>query len=355
MRFIFFLLFLLAFVSFGEEENIISKSDTIPLDIQKKLGIVSRKVEKRSVNISKTYPSIVKDDLTLSEAIYSPVEGLVKKLLVKEGDYVKKGQPVAYIYSPAVAQILAQIKQGKVQLKTAKELYLKEKELFEKKVIPYNRFFKAKLEYENAKANLNALMETLRIYGEVKNNLLVLRTSMEGYVAKQNVVKGDSVGIDKMLFKIHAHNRLWTVALVPVEESVFIKKGVKATVISPLGKTTGKVDFISHQVDPDTKRVEVRVITDNTKEVLKPGMYVDTVFHIGKITGIFIPASAVVIQDGEFFVFLKEGNHFKPVSIEVGRRINGFYEVKKGLKEGQEIVVKGTVHLKAKFFGEAEE
>ncbi len=342
-------------VTLAEEENIVSKTDIIPLDVQKRLGIKAEKVKRQKINITKTYPAVVRDDLTLSEAIYSPVDGLVRKLLVKEGDHVKKGQAVAYVYSPAIAQMIANIKQARVKLKTAKELYLKEKELFEKKVIPYNRFFKAKLEYENARANLNALLESLRIYGEIKNNLLVLRTTMEGYVAKQNVVKGDSVGIDKMLFKIHAHDRLWTVAFVPVEESVLMKKGLKATVVSPLGKTTGVVDFVSHSVDPDTKRVEVRVITDNRKEVLKPGMYVDAVFKMGNITGLFVPASAVVMKDGEFFVFLKEGEHFKPVKVEVGRRINGLYEIKSGLKEGQEVVVKGTIHLKAKFFGEAEE
>ncbi len=345
----------ISFLAFAEEENIISKGNEISPAVQKALGIKTQKAQIKNIKVVKKYPAIVKDDLTLSEAVYSPVEGLVKKLLVKEGDYVKKGQAVAYVYSPEIAKIVADLKLAKVQLKTSKELYLREKELFEKKVIPYNRFFKTKIQYENAKAKVNALREILKVYGEMKKNLIVLRSHMNGYIAKQNVINGDSVGIDKMLFKIHSHTTLWTVALVPVDESILIKKGMKAVVLSPLGKTTGKVDFISHWVDPDTKRVEVRIITDNKKEVIKPGMYVDAVFHIGNFKGLFIPASAVVLNGDKYYVFVKKGNSFFPTEVSVGKRIKGYYQILSGLKEGQEVVVKGTIHLKAKFFGEAEE
>lgn len=354
IRYIFVFLFIFL-TAFAEEENIISKSDIVPSDVQKTLGIKAIKIKRESFNITRKYPAIVKDDLTLSEAICSPVDGIVKKLLVKEGDYVKKGQAVAYIYSPAIVNLIARIKQAKVRFKTSKELFLKEKELFEKKVIPYNRFFRAKIDYENAKSILNALIETLKIYGEVKNNLLVLRSGINGYIAKQNVIKGESVGIEKMLFKIHVHNKLWTVAYIPVEDTVFMKKGLKATILSPLGKTSGYVDFVSHFVDKDTKRVEVRILTDNKKEVLKPGMYVDVFFNVGKISGIFLPSSALALKDGEFYVFIKNGEHFKPIKVKTGKKIDGMYLISSGLKEGDEVVVEGTVHLKAKFFGEAEE
>ena len=36
----------------------------------------NKKIKKRSLTITKKYPAVVKDDLTLSQAIYSPVERL---------------------------------------------------------------------------------------------------------------------------------------------------------------------------------------------------------------------------------------------------------------------------------------
>jgi len=69
----------------------------------------------------------------------------------------------------------------------------------------------------------------------------------------------------------------------------------------------------------------------------------------------FQRTSAVVYQEDKIFVFVEEDGYFYPVEIKIGKRVGEFYQVLKGLKEGQKIVVKGTVHLKAKFFGEAEE
>ncbi|NPA51728.1 MAG: efflux RND transporter periplasmic adaptor subunit [Aquificae bacterium] len=341
--------------SFAEEENIVSKTNYIPPEVQKQLGIKTEKVIKKSIKITKKYPAVVKDDLTLSQAVYSPVNGIIKKLFVKEGDKVRKNQKLAYIYSPEIAMILTQIKQAQVQVKTSKELFQREKQLYEEKITTYTRFFQAKINYENALARLKALEESLNIYGELENNFLVLKSQIEGYIAKQNVILGDSVNIEKLMFKIHSHEILWAVAYVPVVEIKNIKTKTKAEVISPLGKTKGIIDFISHKVDPKTKRVEVRIIADNKNEVLKPEMFVDVKIPFKHIYGIIIPASAVVLQGDKYFVFVKEQDKFYPREIEVQQRIDGFYLVKSGLKEGEIIVTDGTIHLKARFFAEAEE
>ncbi len=355
MRFVLVVLLTIFINAFSEEESITSETNEIPIEIQKELGIKTEPVRERVLTVEKTYPAIIKDDLTLSEAVFSPVEGLVKKLFVKEGDRVKKGQKLAYIYSPEIAKIITKIKQAQVKVKTTGELFKLEEKLYRESIIPYTRYFRAKIDYENAKAELRALEESLNIYGEIKDKYLVLKSHMNGYIALQNVILGDSVGIDKMLFKIHSHRKLWTVAFVPITEIKEIKKGVQVSVLSPIGKTKGIIDFISHKVDPDTKRVEVRIITDNKNEVLKPNMFVDVKIPVKRVKGLFIPASAVAIHENDYIVFVKEGNRFEPVHVKLGERLNGYYRLISGLRKGQEIVVQGTIHLKSKFFGEAEE
>jgi cobalt-zinc-cadmium efflux system membrane fusion protein len=178
---------------------------------------------------------------------------------------------------------------------------------------------------------------------------------MDGYVAKQNVVLGDSVDLSKQLFRIHSHKKLWVVAFVPITEINLFKKGKDVKIISPLGTTTGVVDFISHRVDIKTKRSEVRIIADNTGELLKPNMFVDVVLSKKLPEALYIPVSAVVFNEGKTIAFVEENGFFYPVEISIGKRIGDYYQLISGLKEGQNVVVKGTVHLKAKFFGEAEE
>jgi len=327
----------------------------IPKDIQKKLGIKTDVVREKTINITKKYPAVVKDDLTMSQAIYSPVEGIVKRLYVKEGDSVRRGQKLVAIYSPEIAQIITSIKKAKVEVKIKKSIYEREKKLYKEKLIPYTRYFMAKQDYQNSLAKLQALKENLKIYGETSGGMIILRAGINGYIAKQNVILGDSVDINRLIFSIHSHEKLWVVAYLPVDDIRYVKRGDFAKVISPLGTTTGKVDFIGHKVDPKTKRVAVRVIANNRREVLKPNMYVSVEIPFEKKSGLFIPVSAVVENNNKRYVFLKEGKKFRPVIVSIGDRYKNLYEVISGLDEGDRIVVKGTIYLKAKFFGEAEE
>jgi cobalt-zinc-cadmium efflux system membrane fusion protein len=274
--------------------------------------------------------------------------------LVKEGDPVKKGQKLALIYSPEIRKLIADIRMKKVQVNNLKAIYDREKMLYKKNVIPYSRYFRAKIDYENALSELQALEDSLKAYGNIENGMLVLKSHINGYIAKQNVVLGDSVDLTKQIFKIHSHHILWVVALVPVTDTPLFKKGKKITVISPLGKTSGIVDFISHKVDPKTKRNEIRIIGDNSNNVLKPNMYVDVYLQEKTEKSLFIPESAVVIKDGDFYVFLKEGNFVKPVKVILGKKYNGFYELISGINEGSVIITKGVSFLKSKFLAEAE-
>lgn len=350
------LFFLILGLAFAEEENIVSQSNEIPPKIQKVLGIKTTIIQEKTINLIKRYPAVVKEDLTLVQKVYSPVDGIVRKLFVKKGDTVKKGQVLAYIYSPEIAKITTQINQARVKYETLKKLYEREKQLYDKKLITYTRFYNSKINYENAKANLKALQDSLRVYGEVNNGLLILRSKINGYITDQNVVLGDSVDIDKMLFRIYSDKRLWVIAAVPVEDTTFIKNGIKAQIISQTGKVYGTVDYVSNQVDPETKRVNVRIIADNQKHILRPNMYVDVKIPLRKIKGLFVPASAVIENEGKHFVFVEyKENSFKPVEVKIGDRIDGYYQILSGLQKGQKIVVQGAIHLKSKFFGEAEE
>ncbi|WP_457623331.1 efflux RND transporter periplasmic adaptor subunit [Persephonella sp.] len=323
-------------------------------DIIKKLNIKWETVKQREVSVKKRFPAVVKDDLSLSEAVYSPVDGLVKKLFVKEGDPVKAGQKLALIYSPEIKRLIADIKMTEIRVKNLKAVYEREKKLYESELIPYGRYFDAKINYENALGELEALKESLQAYGEIEGVYLVLKAHIDGYVAVQNVVLGDSVNLDKQIFKIHSHEKLWVVAYVPVQDTVLFDKGNTVEIISPLGKTKGTVDFISHKVDPETKRNGVRIIGDNSNDTLKPNMFVDVLIKKDKIKGLFIEDRSVVLKDGKFYVFIYDHGHVEPVEVILGEKIDGHYRVIDGINEGDQIIVEGVSFLKSRFLAEVE-
>jgi len=352
---IFFLISTTAVAGGGHDHGHMEETEfELTPDIVEKLHIKWEKVSVKEVSINKKYPAVVKDDLTLSEAVYSPVEGIIKKLFVKEGDRIKKGQKLALVYSPEIKRLIADINMMKVKVKNLKAVYEREKQLFESEVIPYGRYFEAKINYENALGELKALKESLKAYGEIEGVNLVLKAHIDGYIAQQNVVLGDSVDLSRQIFRIHSHEKLWVVAMVPVAETKLFKKGKKVKILSPLGKTEGVIDFISHKVDPETKRNDVRIIGDNSNDTLKPNMFVDVLISRKGVKGLFIPEKAVVIKDEKYFVFKKEGDHVLPVEVMLGEKIDGHYRVIDGVHEGDQIITEGVSFLKSRFLAEVE-
>jgi cobalt-zinc-cadmium efflux system membrane fusion protein len=62
-----------------------------------------------------------------------------------------------------------------------------------------------------------------------------------------------------------------------------------------------------------------------------------------------VPVDAVTTLDGQDVVFLAddEPGVFRPAAVGLGRRAGAFYEVKRGLHEGDRVAATGTFTLKS--------
>ena len=63
MRVLFLVFAFIFSVALAEEENIVSKTDIIPLDVQKRLGIKAEKVKRQTINITKIYMVHIKNKM----------------------------------------------------------------------------------------------------------------------------------------------------------------------------------------------------------------------------------------------------------------------------------------------------
>ena len=315
------------------------------------LGIKLYKVKRKLAGKVLNIPAEVAENPLTSYAIYSPVEGIIRKLYVKEGDFVKKGAPLAEIYSPELANLISEVRMAKVKMESAKKIYERDKELYSQKVIPYTRFYNSMIEYERAKGEYEALFQRLKSYGEIKGYNLILRSPGNGYVVSQNVVLGDSVGLDTLLFEIHSHEVLWVYGWADERSLRSIKKGTKGEVLTESGRVACTVDYIGHEVDRKTRRVKVRCVAQNKKHLLKPGMFVNLILTTGGRPAIVIPKSAVQEIEGKKVVFVRTSDGFEPREVEILKELDGHYVVERGLKEGEVIAITGTIFLKTKLVG----
>jgi membrane fusion protein (multidrug efflux system) len=108
----------------------------------------------------------------------------------------------------------------------------------------------------------------------------------------------------------------------------------------------GIIDLISPVVDEATRNVQVRALVPNPNALLRPGMFarVETLLDV-KENAPVIPESALVASLDGFSVYLVENDTARLAPVEIGIRHRGKAEIRKGLSEGQLIVITGTQKL----------
>jgi len=316
----------------------------------KVLGIKVAPAEERKVPVKVKVPAEVQADPTLTYEVHSPVEGIVKKLYVKEGDEVRKGAPLAEVYSEKVAQLIAQLKQARADYETAKRRYEKYKKLYAQRVIKFIEVFNAELELQRARQTYGSLSELLRSVGEVKGYNLLLRSPVGGVVARQGVVPGRAVSTEDQLFTVRSYERVWVYGFAPSREASLLKEGSKGTVLKGGKEVPCRLTFVAKELDPETRRLKVRCEAKNEEGLLKPYEFVDLLLFAGEVKGVLVPEEALQELKGKKVVFVYENGAFFPKEVKVLGKADGYYRVE-GIKPGELVAVKGTFFLKSKYEG----
>lgn len=166
--------------------------------------------------------------------VYPAKQGIISKQYVKQGDKVKKGDPLYLIdtsydglTNKKHPEILANMEKRKRVLQReiqAKSLYLHElKKLLENKYIPLAAYTEKHEELMVLKNNQQILdMEIIRYKQELS---YVLRAPADGHVSSQIYTLGQYVNPAKPLLKIlPAKAKLMLELLVPIQQSGFLNK-----------------------------------------------------------------------------------------------------------------------------------
>lgn len=340
------------------------------------------RIEKNKM-VSSVYASGYIDSAD-SVMIKPEVSGYIEKIMVKEGQEVKKGQLLAVISNDIVRENLKDIEAQIASLKEKlapdsdfkKELkhnieikkailenveknFNRRKTLYEEELISKEKFDEIKREYEVAKRDyerqvniyndsiksLNYQLESLKAKKQALKAELdkyFIKSPIDGKILRKFINTGDYVSNiqqNSFLFSVGNEKNLETVLLVDEEYISMVKEGMKVyvTVDSyPKEVFEGKIKLFEKQSDRTTRTVKVKADVNYGKPVFF-GLTVEANIIIKEVEGIFIPESAY--RDG--YVEVLEGNKIKKVKVTVSpERFNGYLHVIEGLKEGQEVVIK---------------
>ena len=193
---------------------------------------------------------------------------------------------------------------------------------------------------------MEALLEQERI--RYQNTLII--APFQGDIIRKYVDTGALLSPSTPVVNIVYIATLKVVANVLEKDISLLRLGMKARiqVESYPGKVfEGKVERINSALDLSTRTLQAEIYIPNSDRSLKPGMFsrVEVVL-LEKPQALLIPREAVVETGDEMSVFVAEGNQAMRKVVTVGYEQDQLIEVLKGLKEGDQVIVKGQQSLK---------
>ena len=301
---------------------------------------------------------------TQMNVVSTPLPGLVETLTVSISQTVKKGQVLARIQSPALAEAQRLFVQAANQASLAQATLKRDESLWQEGIIAESRYLAAQGNYAEAAALLAERIQALRLAGMSESAIGRLRSARaisssldivapaDGVVLEQMATVGQRLDASAAIYKVAQVNPLWLEIQVPVSRAVGLRDGDPVSVPQFLAR--GSVIAIGGNVDPDSQTVMVRALISDNAQKLKPGQNVEATV-VGAAPGVGagwrVPNSALSRQEGKLLLFVKTPEGFRAQTATLIYEGAGESAIIADLKESDEIAVRGIAALKGMLVG----
>lgn len=291
------------------------------------------------------------------------VPGVVREVFKNFGDEVKENEVLAIIESRELADLKADFLGSIERLRLTQAKYEREKGLWEKKITSEQDYLDSRQAYEEARIQLSSSEQKLHAIGlkdaDLKDlragkehvlTLYEMRSPFDGTVVEKHLTLGEKINNDTNAFTIANFSDVWVNLIIYQKDLDKIHVGQEAFVTSKAHqpKSSGKLIYVSDFLDESTRTATARIVLDNESKLWKPGMFITAKVAVEETeVPAMIARSAIQVIEGENTVFVKEGEEFHAVPVELGRSDLESIEVLSGVSEGQEYVSKNAFTLKA--------
>jgi membrane fusion protein, copper/silver efflux system len=299
-------------------------------------GVKSEAAAMRRIRTLVRAPGTIQLDERRVSVIAMRAESYVQKVAdVTTGSRVAKDQPLMEIYSPAVSSAAAEYLATITSKATAG-------------IEPYGRGSRQRLMNLDVPESAIAEMERSR------NVPIAIQWSAprDGIVLQRNAVEGMRAQPGDVLFRIADVSVVW--ALVDVAErdlgSVAVGQPVTVRARSYPGRQfDGRISVIYPQVNKETRTARVRIELENADLALLPDMYVDAGIDTGSEAPVLAVAENSILDTGTHqAVLLDRGKgRFEPREVKLGRRGDGYVEIRDGIAQGDAVVTSANFLIDA--------
>jgi len=316
--------------------------------------------------VQKTMPVIIEAIGTVeaynSVTVYARIVGQLLRIHFKEGQDVKKGQPLFTIdpapFQEKLKMSEAKLAQDMAQLKYNEDEAKRYAFLLEKGAV-------ATSDYENKQTLALTQQATVRASkADVDNARLNLeycyiRSPLDGRTGAHLVKEGAMIkDNDTKLVVVNQISPVNVKFSVPEKQLPEIRRymvsdtlKVRVSTQGMQAPTEGRLTFVDNAVDAATGMILLKAEFRNSDKLLWPGQFVNVVLNLKEEQdAVVVPAKAVQIgQKGHFVFVVRPDKKAELRSITVSRTIGEETVVSKGINTGETVVTDGHLKLRDGF------
>jgi cobalt-zinc-cadmium efflux system membrane fusion protein len=299
--------------------------------------------------------------------IFAAIGGPVHELLVAPGETVRQGQPLLSVNSPDYSAARSAYIKARDAFLLTEKFYTRAQDLFAHGAIAEADFQQAESNRNQAQADLQSSEDALRVLGIndpeslVKNppkttSQIPINAPVGGEIVERLVGPGQLLQAGAtQVFTISDMSTVWVLVNVYQGEMAYVHLGdsVDVNTDSFPEMFRGRISYIASALDPNTRTIQARIVTQNPDKKLKKDMYVTAYVDAGAIVNALTVPDAAVLRDTENqpFVYVQspaKQNEFARRLVHLGDSRGGRTQVIDGLKDGEHVVGDGSLFLQFK-------
>jgi RND family efflux transporter MFP subunit len=337
---------------------------TLSKEAADRVGIDVTPVSSGTATDTLRVPGIVEPNAYRQVTVTPLVGGRVVRVAVQLGDRVRKGQPIAQVYSPELAEARTKYVAARAMLDAHDRELQRTEKLVQIGAASRQELERIHAEHAAQTAEVESARSRLQLLGAQgdasasstpqENATTNVPAPIDGVVTERLANVGLNVDPTMKLFTIVDLSNVWVVADVYERDLPLVREGARATVTTsayPARPLEGRVSFIDPQLNATARTAKVRVEVSNPRSELRLGMYTDVAIQSpGTSVALAIPRDAVQSVGDSQVVYISSANDpgkFIERDVRLGRTVGNLVEVLEGLSAGDSVVSKGSFFVRA--------
>jgi membrane fusion protein, heavy metal efflux system len=292
--------------------------------------------------------------------VITQIGGPVSRVVVAPGEHVKAGQPLLFVASPDYSLLRSAFIKARDAFQLADKAYARAKDLYEHKAIAQADLEQAESAREQARADFEASTDAIHILGIADADSIItkpasaeipLYSPVSGEVVDKQCSAGQLLAAGAtQCFTISDMSSVWILVNVYQKDVAYVHVGDPVTISNESygGEISGKIQYVSPALDPNTRTLQARIEAPNPGERLKKEMYVSADVRAGVIPNAFFVPDASVLRDDQNmpYVYLQTGSsQFARRGVTLGESLGGKTQILTGLQAGDHVVGDGSLFL----------